>query len=117
MQLRLTIEELEILKNLVEDEKRLCRDAVPSLPQVSTKSALQDRWSVGRDLAVKGLARNLQLGFDELEDLADSLARHKKQLTTKIQCLTEPATRRGLERELVLLKHFLDKVTEACAML
>ena len=117
MQLHLTIEEFEILKSLVEDEKRLCCDAVASLPQLSAQPSLEDKWDVGCDFADKGLSRNLQLGFDELEHLADSLAWRKRQLTEKICSLAEPAAKNNLERQLSVLERFLERVTEACAML
>jgi len=58
----------------------------------------------------------LHLGFDELEQLASSLARRKKQLTKEIHCLAEPAAKDNLERQLFALEHLLEKVTEACAM-
>jgi hypothetical protein len=117
MQLHLTIEEFEILKCLVEDEKRLCCDAAPSLPQLSAQPSLEDKWDVGCDFGGKGLSRNLQLGFDELEHLADALAWRKRRLTEKICSLAEPAAKETLERQLFILEHFLEKVTEACAML
>ncbi|HVO63835.1 MAG TPA: hypothetical protein VMT53_23125 [Terriglobales bacterium] len=116
MQLHLTVEEIEVLRRLVEDEKRLRCDAVPLLPEVSVKPGLEDSWQVGRDLVGRGLSRNLQLGCDELEDLADALVRREKQLTRDIKCLTDPVAKNELERELFVLDHFLEKVTEACAM-
>jgi hypothetical protein len=116
MQLHLTIAEFEILKALVEDEKRLCCDAVPSLPRVPVEPSLPDEWEVGRELAGRGLSRNLRLGFDELGDLAESLTRRKKQLMKEIECLAEPTAKGELERELFVLEHLLEKVTEACAM-
>jgi hypothetical protein len=73
-------------------------------------------WKIGRDLLDKGLSRNLHLGFDELEDLADSLNRRKRQIMREISCLAEPAARSRLEHQLFILEHFLERVTEACAM-
>ena len=116
MQLHLTVEEIEILKRLGEDEKRLRCDALPSLPQVSVMPGLQERWQVCRELAERGLSRNLQLGFDELEELADALAQRTRQLRRDIKGVTDPVARNELERELFVLDHFLEKVTEACAM-
>ena len=116
MQLHLTVEEIEILKRLVEDEKRLRCDALPSLPQVSVMPGLQERWQVCRDLAERGLSRNLPLGFDELEELSDALARRTEKLRGDIKCATDPVVKNELKRELFVLEHFLDKVTEACAM-
>jgi hypothetical protein len=61
-------------------------------------------------------SRNLQLGFDELEYLADSLNWRRKRLMSQIGCLAESAAKNDLERQLFVLEHFLEKVTEACAM-
>ena len=116
MQLHLTMDEFELLKRLAQDESRLSCDAMPRLPQISSQLRVQDELGIGRDLVGKGLSRNLQLGFDELEDLADSLNWRRKQLINEIGCLTEPAAKNDLERQLFVLEHFLEKVTEACAM-
>ena len=115
MQLHMTIEECEILKKVMEDEKRSCCDALPSLPEVSATHGLQDRYGVGRDLSGR-VSRNLQLGFDELEDLAASLVSRKKQLMKEITCLAEPEAKDTFEHQLLVLEHLLEKVTEACAM-
>ena len=116
MQLHLTGEEIEILRRLVEDDNRLHCDALPSLPRVSVKPGLQETGKVGRDLADRGLSRNLPLDFDALQELADALARRTTELRGDIKCVTEPVAKNELERELFVLEHFLDKVTEACAM-
>jgi hypothetical protein len=71
---------------------------------------------VGRDLLRGTLSRNLQLSYDELEDLADSLRRHDKELTVEICGSRDPQSRSELERRAVVLEHQLEKVVEACAM-
>jgi len=116
MQLHLTMEEFELLKRLAEDEDRLSCDAMSSLPKISGQLRVQDELGIGRDLVSKGLSRNLQLGFDELEDLADSLNWRRRQLKSGIRCLADPAANNDVERQLFVLEHFLEKVTEACAM-
>lgn len=116
MQLHLTMDEFELLKRLGEDEGRLSCDAMPSLPQISGQVRVRDELEIGRDLVGKGLSRNLELGFYELEGLADSLNWRRRQLMSEIRCLAEPAAKKDLERQLFVLEHFLDKVTEACAM-
>ena len=116
MQLHLTMEEFELLKRLAEDEGRLSCDAMPSLPKISGESRLRHELEIGRDLVGKGLSRNLQLGFDELEDLANSLNWRRRQLKSEIRCLADPAANNDVERQFFVLEHFLEKVTEACAM-
>jgi len=116
MQLHLTMDEFELMKRLAEDEARLCCDATPPIAQISGQLRLRHEVEIGRDLVGKGLSRNLELGFDELEGLADSLKWRSRQLMNKIRCLPEPAAKKDLERQLFVLEHFLEKVTEACAM-
>lgn len=116
MQLHLTMDEFELMKRLADDEASLCCDAMLPLPRISGQLRVQDELGIGRDLVGKGLSRNLQLGFDELEDLADSLNWRRKQLMSQIGCLAESAAKNDLERQLFVLEHFLERVTEACAM-
>ena len=117
MQLHLTKDEFELLKQLVEDENRLSCGAMPSIRQISVRPSLQNHLHLGCDVSEKGLSRNLQLGFDELEDLTDLLNSRKKQLMREIKLSWQnPTERRGLELQLSVLEHLLEKVTEACAM-
>jgi hypothetical protein len=117
MQLHLTIEELELLRWLVNDENRLSCDATIQSAQLSPQPFLRDGLEIGRNLLGKGLTRNLQLGFDELEDLVDLLTRRKTQLTQEMSRMVEPTERSVLEQDLSILNHLLEKVTEACAMI
>lgn len=117
MQLHLTIEELELLKRLADDETRLSCDAMTYFAQISAQPRLQEELEIGRDLVGKGLTRNLQLGFDELEDLVDLLTWRKHQLTKEISQITEPSARSVLEQQLSILNHLLERVTEACEMI
>ena len=117
MQLHLTIEELELLRWLVNDENRLSCDATIQSAQLSLQPFLRDGLEIGRDLLGKGLTRNLQLGFEELEDLVDLLTRRKNQLTQEMSRMAEPTERSVLEQDLSILNHLLEKVTETCAMI
>lgn len=116
MQLHLTMDEFKLMKRLTEDEGRLSCDAMPSLPQISGQLRVQDELEIDRDLMGKGLSRNLQLDFEELERLADSLKWRKRQIMREIRCSAESTARSRLEHQLFILEHFLEKVTEACAM-
>jgi hypothetical protein len=117
MQLHLTFEELALLTQILQDEDHRSHSEVPSSRQVTSDDGLRDTLLIGRDLSYRTLSRNLQLGFDELEDLAGSLRRHQKQMTTNI-CRSEGSkSKSDLERKSAVLEHLLEKVTEACAML
>jgi hypothetical protein len=114
MQVHLTLDEFNLLRQMAEDEKRLSCGASPSLPR-GTTACVPEQWGVGHEL-LKEFSRNLQLGFDELEDLADSLRSRKTKLIGEIACQTDPVAKSSLERQRLVVEHFLDKVTEACAM-
>jgi len=116
MQLYLTAEELRLLTQILQDEDRMSRSETPASQQVTSDTCLRDRLQVGRDFLRRTLSRNLQLGFDELEDLADFLKKHTKKLTTEICRSEDPKSKCDLEQKLVVLEHLLEKVTEACAM-
>ena len=117
MRLHLTIDELELVKRLTEDRGRLSCDAQAPIAQLSGQLHLQDELKIGRDLVGKGLSRNLELGFDGLEDLVDLLIWRKNQLTKEISQITHRSARSVLEQRLLILNHLLEKVTEACAMI
>jgi len=117
MQLHLTIDELELVKRLTEDRDRLSCDTQAPIAQLSGQLHLQDELKIGRDLVGKGLSRNLELGFDGLEDLVDLLTRRKNQLTKEISQITDRSARSVLEHRLSILNHLFEKVTEACAMI
>jgi hypothetical protein len=115
MQLSLTREELELLRWILREDERLSRSEASSL-QIAVGNCLRDKLLVGSDLLHGTLSRNLQLDYDELEDLADSLRWHNKELTVEICGSRDPQSRSELERKAVVLQHLLEKVVEACAM-
>ena len=112
MQVHLNIEEFDLLRQILRDQGRVSQSEAPSSPQAVSTACLRDKVRIGRDLVGRELSRNLQLGFDELEDLADCLRWRQRQLVAEITCSADPK----LERESVILEHILEKVTEACAM-
>jgi hypothetical protein len=116
MQLCLTPEELELLMRILREDDHLSRSEVPSSLHIAVENCLRDKLLVGRDLLRGTLSRHLQLAYDELEDLADSLRRHKKELTVEICESQGPKSKSDLERRAVVLEHLLEKVIEACAM-
>ena len=117
MQIHLTLEELEALKRLDEEQRWLSCDAQPPITQLSAPLYLQDEWKIGRDLVGQGLSRNLLLGFDGLENLARALSSRKDELLKQIGRTADASAKSVLERRLSILDHLLEKVTEACAMI
>jgi len=116
MQLCLTLEELELLTSILREDDRLSREA-PSGLQIAADNCLRDKLLIGGDALRRSLSRNLQLDYDELQELADSLNRHKKTLTTQICTSPDQKSKPVLERSRVVLQQLLEKVTEACAVL
>jgi hypothetical protein len=116
MQLCLTAEELELLTHILREDERLSRSEASSL-QTAVENCLRDKLLVGRDLLRGTRSRNLQLGYDELEDLADSLRCYDKELTVEICESKDPQSKSDFECRAVVLQHLLEKVAEACAML
>jgi hypothetical protein len=115
MQIHLTIDEFNLLNEILEDENRMSRSE--PYPQATPEAYLRDKLRIGRDLFGQRLSRNLELGFDELEDLADSLHLRTRTLTADISRAGDPESGSNLERKRGMLEHLLEKVTEACAML
>jgi hypothetical protein len=116
MQLYLTIEEFDLLRQIFEDQEGISQKQAPSLPQTASDACLRHKLQIGRDLVGGGLSRNLQLGFDELEDLADCLRWHNRSLAAEIGHSGDSAAASHLKRKSVIVEHILEKVTEACAM-
>jgi len=114
VQLFLSTDELEFLRHVIDEENRLSCDATLPL-RIPGQFSLRDQLEIGCDRSDKKLTRNLELGCDELEDLADSLQWCKKQLVNEIS-LAGSAVSSHLERQRFVLEHLLEKVTEACAM-
>ena len=117
MQLHLTVEGVELLKRLADDKNRFSCHAMTYFAQLSAQPSLQGELDIGRELVGKGLTRNLQLGFDELEDLVDLLTWRKNLLTKEISEMAENTARSVLEQQLSILTHLLERVTEACEMI
>lgn len=97
MQLRLTVEELNLLSNLMMEH---C-DFASSHP----------------DLLDKVLQRNLALDSDDLELLAGFLTRCKQRLQQSILHHGDASEFDDFDAKLNLVERVTEKVDEACAML
>jgi len=117
MQLCLTLEELELLISILREDDWMSRSEAPSSLHIAADNCLRDKLLIGGDVLRRSLSRNLQLDYDELQDLADSLNRHKETLTTQICTSQDPKLKSDLEHSKVVLEQLLEKVTEACAVL
>jgi len=116
MQLCLTRDELELLKRIFQEDDRFSRTDLTSSLQIAADTLLRDKLLIAQDLLRGSLSSNLQLGYDELEDLADSLRQRKKDLNAEICRSQEGKSKYDLECKALISEHLLEKVTEACAM-
>jgi hypothetical protein len=91
MQLRFTIDELNLLAEVLE-------------------------YNDAEDLVDRVLARNIQFTSDELDRMAEMLSARDRELRDAISKADDAATKRNWERTRALLQRVLDKITEACAM-
>ena len=98
MQLRLEVNELNLLANLLME-----------------RSAAQSSATVD-DLLEMVLARNLSFDTDEFQRLADVLAAEERRLKEEVSRQPSVAQKAGIQETLVLLERILEKVDEACVM-
>ncbi len=103
MQLLLTLDELQVLADVLElqTEQPAC-DPV-KLPELE---ALLDRV----------IARKLQFCSDELDTLADVIGEGVRQIRARMASVEDLALKRSLESKRDILQRIADKITEACAM-
>ncbi len=116
MQLCLTGNELELMKRIFLEDDQFSRTDLTSSLQIAADRLLCDKLLIGQDLLRSSLSRNLQLGYDELEDLADSLRRRNNEVSMEIRESQDPRAKGDLEYMVAVIEHLLEKVTEACAM-
>ena len=92
MQLHFTVRQLQLLADLLTEEK--------------TEEDLLDRV----------LARDLRLDYDELERLNDLVGSWRSEVTEMLQSATKPETSVALQQKKILLDEMQERLTEATAM-
>jgi hypothetical protein len=101
LQLQFTRDELKLLAEVLE---------VPN-------SVRDDRRAVERyNLLDHVIANDMRLASDELEDLLDILTDYEQDRRQQLAQTTETRAAEAESKNLKLLRHILEKVTEACAM-
>ena len=98
MQLRLEVNELNLLANLLME-----------------RSAAQSSATVD-DLLEMVLARDLSFDTYEFQRLADVLAAEERRLKEEVSRQPSVPQKTGMEETLALLERILEKVDEACVM-
>ena len=92
MQLHFTVRQLQLLADLLTEEK--------------TEEDLLDRV----------LARDLRLDYDELERLNDLVTSWRSEVIKMLQSTTKPETNVSLQQKKVLLDEMQERLSEVTAM-
>jgi len=116
MQLHFTSTEFQSLANLLLEASCTRQTEVNATADVQAKSSLKRRLQVTEDLVAKILAKELQLDFDELDELMEILRAKKRDLGADIERTEDSDSRRDLEGKRVLVEALLERVSETSAM-
>jgi hypothetical protein len=117
MQLHLNADELNLLADTLLERVGAMSAQRLSAASVQANTDMRQDPRCYDDLLDKIMVRDLQLDSDELEQVADLLARQKRDLNCEIARLQDSALRLNLQSKLGLVEHILERVEEACAML
>jgi hypothetical protein len=116
MQLRLTIDELLLLDEILQESAREFRERAAQ----ANSSDAQRRFALDRamvdDLLAKVGVRDLRFSADEFDGLSDLLGIWEWRIFEQISRCEDAVVRSSLERQMSGLRGLRDKVTEACAM-
>lgn len=113
MQLRLTIDEMNLLADVLLAQISSVADQVCSSDGVNPGPKAEQRSQQYRTLLDKVFARDLKFDSDELEMIEDVLRMQRSR--TKNAMAPQPSA--AASGELVVLESALQKVEEACAMI
>lgn len=116
MQLRLTIDELLLLDDILQESVKEFRGRASqaSSPDAQRRFALDQ--AIVEGLLAKVGVRDLAFSADEFDELADLLAVWDKRTAERMSECENSAAKLLLERRMSGLRGLRDKVTEACAM-
>ena len=115
MQLHFSAEELSLLANILLKESRILQSGMEGQAEVDPATRRKAR--LYAEMVDRVLARDLQLGFDELQELADLLSREKMALQGEIDRSQDPAQKADWQNKMKLLERVLERVNEASVML
>ncbi len=116
MQLWFTVDEYELLANLLMQRDRELREELARTDAREFKAGLQEELRMLNGLENRILRRDLQLGADELDFLAEVLNHCYRELVREIARTDRREFKNFLQRRAELLGRVRDRVVEACAM-
>ena len=115
MQLHLDTAELDLIADVL-----LQSEAQVSSPQASEASPNGQKApdsGIYEELLDNVLARNMEFDSDELEQLADILARQKRAVYDAMVHASDGSAKAQLQHKLQKLERVLEKIDEVCARL
>lgn len=116
MQLYFSADEYELLANLLMQRDRELREELARTDAREFKGGLRQELQVLGGLENKILGKDLQLGADELDFLAEVMNHCYRELVREIARTDRRDFRNLLQRRAELLGRVRDRVVEACAM-
>jgi hypothetical protein len=116
MQLLLTLDELQLVLDVLEQRSSELRNEIARTDRRDFKHKLSDEWQVLDEVENKLIRKEFQLGADELDALAAELGQYDHALMAECARTDRRDYRHSLKNKLELLQRVRDKITEACAM-
>ncbi len=116
MQLSLTIDELLLLDDILQQSVREFRERASQANSPDAQRRFGQDQAIVEGLLAKVGIRDLRFSADEFDSLADLLAMWDRRFGEQISQCEDSAVRNTLERRMSGLRGLRDKVTEACAM-
>ena len=117
MELRLTVEEVALLYEMLKARNEALRNRLEEVSNREMERELEHSHGSVKGLLDHLMARGLKFAYEELDDLARLLAEYDRQFAQEISREEDPEHQSTMQRKQVVLKLLRDKVTEACVML
>ena len=113
MQLRFTLEERQLLADILEQLDFTLRSASS---QTGDEPSMPDKQVMAvEDLLDQVIDGSFEFGCDELDKLVEILSEHNRKLADELRNAGDGANE-ALQQKRRVLQSVLDKVIEACAM-
>ncbi len=116
MQLRFNEDEFQLMAKLLTQRDRELREEIARTDNRDFKCRLRQDQELLDGLEDRILQKDLQLGADELDFLAELINHCERELVAEIARTSHREFRNALRQRAELLSQIGEKVTEACAM-
>ncbi len=116
MQLRLTIDELLLLDDVLQESVREFRGRAAQANSPDAQRRFGQDQAIVEGLSAKVGVRDLAFSVDEFDGLADLLKMWDRRIGEQIALSDDAKAKSILEQRMTALRGLRDKVIEACAM-